>query len=229
MIQFSGKLSEPCQKYILRKETKGAVFSAILAFLLLGLLIVVIAADTDWIYLSYLLPLAAMLACLCIPPGKKDYHAIMPSKVTIDLDEGVVIAESKSFHLEESIDKAVSVTDFGEWYHIFFGIREDRVGRFVCQKDLICGGTIEEFEKVFEGKIVRIAPETASNGEKDWRLIHYDGHLNGKVFQLKRFASTDRNDHEHCEFCWKKITDVEGFTEPVDKEGYCAFNAKTKQ
>ena len=46
------------------------------------------------------------------------------------------------------------VVDWGEWYDIIFYFPYKSVG-FICQKDLIVEGTIEEFEKLFEGKIIR--------------------------------------------------------------------------
>lgn len=64
---------------------------------------------------------------------------------------------------------------------------------------------------------------------KDWRLLAYNGHLDGETFTFKKFISTDKNDHEHCEFCWKKITDLQLEHEDCAAEGYCCFNSKTKQ
>lgn len=64
---------------------------------------------------------------------------------------------------------------------------------------------------------------------QDWRLVSYNGHLNGETFKLKHFISNDKNDHEHCEFCWKKITDLQIENEDCDSEGYVCFNSKTQQ
>ncbi len=64
---------------------------------------------------------------------------------------------------------------------------------------------------------------------QDWRLVSYNGHLNGETFRLKHFISNDKNDHEHCEFCWKKITDLQIENEDCVSEGYFCFNSKTKQ
>lgn len=52
----------------------------------------------------------------------------------------------------------------------------------------------------------------------DWRLTTYNDEWNGKTFELKTFKTEGRNDHEHCEFCWQKITDLP--IEDVDREGY---------
>lgn len=63
--------------------------------------------------------------------------------------------------------------------------------------------------------------------KNDWRLDTYDGYLNGATFALKKFVSTKNNDHEHCVFCWQKITDLT--IEDCDMEGYCAMYESTRQ
>ncbi|MBQ5725745.1 MAG: hypothetical protein IIV80_06300, partial [Clostridia bacterium] len=60
----------------------------------------------------------------------------------------------EKFHLINSIDDVTMIVDMGEWYHISFG-KMLGSGRFVCQKDLLVQGTIEDFEKLFEGKLIR--------------------------------------------------------------------------
>ncbi len=40
----------------------------------------------------------------------------------------------------------------------------------------------------------------------DWRLLSYTGELNHKEFEFKNFIPTKKNGHEHCYFCWQKIT-----------------------
>ena len=63
--------------------------------------------------------------------------------------------------------------------------------------------------------------------ENDWRLSTYDGDLDGAEFALKKFVSTPTNDHEHCVFCWQKITDLD--IEDCEKEGYCTMDEQTEQ
>lgn len=66
--------------------------------------------------------------------------------------------------------------------------------------------------------------------QADWRLLNYDGHgemLNGKEFELKTFHGKGPNDHEHCILCWQTISDAAGSGD--DAEGYCCYNAQTKQ
>ena len=52
------------------------------------------------------------------------------------------------------IDSVDTVIDYGDWYHLLFNF-EDRDTYFVCQKNLLTKGTLEEFEALFDGKIER--------------------------------------------------------------------------
>ena len=45
------------------------------------------------------------------------------------------------------------VVDMGDWYKIYFYFPH-KSNIFLCQKDLIVQGTIEEFENIMYGKIV---------------------------------------------------------------------------
>lgn len=63
--------------------------------------------------------------------------------------------------------------------------------------------------------------------EGDWRLDTYDGYLDGAEFTLEKFVSTETNDHEHCVFCWQKITDLS--IENCETEGYNTVYEKTGQ
>lgn len=63
----------------------------------------------------------------------------------------------------------------------------------------------------------------------DWRLEGYRGELNNRYFKHIKFLSTPKNDHEHCIFCFRKITDLSVRGEEYDTEGYVVYNEKTKQ
>lgn len=46
------------------------------------------------------------------------------------------------------------VRDFGEYYVLIFR-DSGNFSQIICQKDLLTNGTIEQFEELFDGKIVR--------------------------------------------------------------------------
>ena len=57
------------------------------------------------------------------------------------------IKEKELFVMIESIH---NVYDFGEYYHLW-----EAGDMFLCQKNLLTKGSLEEIEKIFEGKITR--------------------------------------------------------------------------
>ena len=48
------------------------------------------------------------------------------------------------------------VRDFGEYYVLIFRVSGNFL-QIICQKDLLTNGTIEQFEELFDGKIVRMS------------------------------------------------------------------------
>ena len=79
-----------------------------------------------------------------------DHSSTLPCIMTIDTEEGTVVFKSKERESFSMIDEIPYVYDYGEYYQIW-----DRCLLYFCQKDLLVQGTIEEFEKIFEGKIIR--------------------------------------------------------------------------
>ena len=75
---------------------------------------------------------------------------IFPSKVTINTQTGEITTQSSQFYAESSIDDVVKILDKGEWYLFYVKSRD---GRYICQKDLLITGTLDEFEKIFKDKI----------------------------------------------------------------------------
>lgn len=53
--------------------------------------------------------------------------------------------------------------------------------------------------------------------QNDWRLTNQMSYLYRKTFKKSVFKSTPTHDHEHCEFCFDKFGEGEGFL----KSGYC--------
>lgn len=41
----------------------------------------------------------------------------------------------------------------------------------------------------------------------DWRLRGQEDFLQGATLVRKRYRATETNDHDHCEFCWRKFMD----------------------
>ena len=77
-----------------------------------------------------------------------------PSRILIDIKEKEIFGEYRKGAGSRSIDDVKKVIDMGRFYDIIFYF-PNQWANCICQKDLIVEGTIEEFEKLFEDKIVR--------------------------------------------------------------------------
>ena len=78
---------------------------------------------------------------------------MIPKKIVTDNDYIISIADKYSD--SRNINDVKLVRDFGEFYEIIFPFGKISE-KFICQKNLLVKGTIEEFEALFGDKIVRI-------------------------------------------------------------------------
>lgn len=87
-----------------------------------------------------------------IPQSKKQRASIIPKRIYTEEDAIVCVADK---YIEYRLLSDVKqVRDFGGFYEIIFPFGKIS-DKFICQKDLLTIGTIEDFEKLFDGKIVR--------------------------------------------------------------------------
>lgn len=163
MIEFNGKISKKCQNYICKQEAVPGLIGCLIGVILVLLPATVIAS----IYFSQMRIMVVVCGILLSavilffgyysPFMKGTLPLITPIRIVIT-DNGEITSYGENFELANSVADATVVVDYGEWYHISF-TRNTKIGlgngRFVCQKDLLTQGSIEQFEKLFEGKIVR--------------------------------------------------------------------------
>ena len=152
MIKFQGELSPACQDYILKREVQIDFIGGGIVFCIGVAIVVVLAVKSDWAYALFILPLAVSLFAAGKKPAKKAFGRIMPQSVIIADD--LLESEGKEFHCTRTLSQVKKVIDRGEWYHIYF-YYPYKNPRFICQKDLIKEGTIEEFEAMFADKMER--------------------------------------------------------------------------
>ena len=107
------------------------------------------------IYLRILwaaVPLTAIMSLACAGPiPKKERYKVFPTRVAID--QGEIESEGYNWYHVRKIEEVDKVYDYGDWYFITFSFPKNR--QFICQKDLIVEGTIEEFEALFADKLCK--------------------------------------------------------------------------
>ena len=163
MIEFNGKVSKKCQNYICKQEAIPGLVACLIGVILILLPATIIASiylpqmKVMIIVCGILLSAVILFLGYYSPFMKGTLPLITPIRIVIT-DSGEITSYCEDFELTNSVADATVIVDCGEWYHISY-TRSAKIGlgngRFVCQKDLLTQGSIEQFEKLFEGKIVR--------------------------------------------------------------------------
>lgn len=151
MIIFEGSISEDCRKYLKFKLWHSLIIFGLTFFLLVGVIVVLLACLIDWIFLVFFICPFAMFVALLYTPRKiaKRY----PQNIIIQ-DEVIYYSAMGGVTYGRELKDIKKIADMGDWYNFEFYFPRKELF-FVCQKDLITEGSIEEFETLFEGKIVR--------------------------------------------------------------------------
>ncbi len=152
MIEFNGILTGNAKKYYMKRNIKFWR-----KFTLLGALIVPVPLAIFSIvkHISILFYISCIVAFLCYfaPCVIKFVKGAMPEKICID---GETISCDIGGQLESIfLEDIKEIHDYGDFYSFMF-TNGQYTPHFVCQKDLLAKGTIEDFETLFEGKIIKV-------------------------------------------------------------------------
>ena len=158
MIEFNGYISGNA----LRLFLKGAriftctvlLFAFILCTPIFSTAGILLRSSPRLVVLSFyaLLPILMLLLTL-IPPSKKDLQNRDPQRIFVQ--GNTITAVITGGGITRFIEDVKAVNDHGEFYELIFPFGKASY-HFICQKDLLSQGTLEYFEQLFEGKIIRI-------------------------------------------------------------------------
>ena len=153
MIVFEGKLSEQSKKAInknlsLLKFVSMMIMSVIVA---IPITFLVIKDDLIWAVAYAFIPVLLIGGSLPVP--KKNEYLFCPTRILIDSSSNELSVILNNNKITRHFDDIVRVNDFGEHYKIKFKFPHKSI-YFLCQKDLIVQGTLEEFEMLFQDKLV---------------------------------------------------------------------------
>lgn len=154
MITFNGEVSDNARFFMKKLEANTVIIVSCIFFAIFSIPIILLGIYDDWIAAVFFAPLSlpVLFGVLyrTIPTDLKKIR--MPTKVSIMSD--IMISSGKDFEYGRYYDDVKKVVDYGEWYHMVFYFPH-KIVYYVCQKDLIREGTIEEFEELFKDKLVR--------------------------------------------------------------------------
>ena len=155
MIIFDGYLTGESKKYFINKMLNRGSFVIVIS-LLFTIPIWAFLSNITGTFIEVMITLLSLIALsplvfrICV--SKKERQRINLKKVIIN-NERIKAISDKS-NISNSISEVKEVRDFGEYYDIVFPARRF-TSVYVCQKNLLSKGSIEKFESVFSGKIVR--------------------------------------------------------------------------
>ena len=154
MIEFNGYLSGAAKYYYRRRV--DAFGRKILLFGMTFALPVILGIAA-WVQ-SWALILIYIGIYFAIPPlvalvrREKDGVAMTPKKIVVEDD--YIVAMTDKCTEAKAIADAKLVRAFDEFYEVVFPFG-NYSEKFICQKNLLVRGTLEEFEALFEGKVER--------------------------------------------------------------------------
>lgn len=161
-IEFNGMITGKAKKFYYKKEAFSRI--CLIACIWIGCSVIVPIAfalmfggeiDVDWpgYFLCIFIFLVIFCASALLILFLKTYNL---KKISFDCRHLYILKGKKNFTVPVSAVKQIE--DHGEFYriklHLFSYVGND-FNIFICQKNLLTKGTIENFEKMFDNKIVR--------------------------------------------------------------------------
>lgn len=153
MIEFRGELSYECKNYLLKVSKKMNLIVAVCVIVPFIIANILIAILLDWIYIIFLpaLIIGIIIFWQAKVPAKA-YGSLFPTAIILEDDN--LYCELEGFTFVRNISNIKKVIDYGTFYHIVFHFPKKYIN-FICEKKLIINGTIEEFERMFESRVIK--------------------------------------------------------------------------
>ena len=154
MFEFNGLITGNCKNFLINRQVRNQTIASAITCLLFTPVVIALSVLIDIAFLILMIPLSMLVLFSLIKPGKKTQKSFLPICIRIDSDEGIIVRTTDNDKTVRSISSIKCIEDYGDWYYFVFNY-ESRDPYFVCQKDLLSIGRIEELEKLFGDKIIR--------------------------------------------------------------------------
>ena len=156
MIKFQGEINGKClEDYFKRMRKEKIILMIFASIMLVGMCIFIIGLIE--MYELLFIPLVVVMVWFIyalMPLTKRERRKFinqnLPHTTIIDPEEETITIKNMGPVRQFSFDEINEIHDYEEYYLFISGDPATR-----CQKSLLVEGTIEEFEKLFEGKIIK--------------------------------------------------------------------------
>lgn len=154
MVEFRGEIYGNAKDFFMKKVVEKLQFIYLVAFTCIAPLALLFMYKIGVLWLFWIYPLCvAVLFFIVRIAFKKGNKDILIKRVYVEGKH--IFSVSSNGEYKFKIESVKKIIDYGEFYFVAFSkflIVED----IVCQKNLLTKGTLEEFEALFEDKIVRV-------------------------------------------------------------------------
>lgn len=162
MIIFKGTLSDEANKHVVQELKKVSMWVGLIVILMGVVPLSMLFLINDNIFIDIIISIFIITwitTCIVtVLVDIKDAKKNLPRVIEITEDYISCDFEGKSKvyakPITREIEQVVDVQDFGDYYIVYFS-NIIKTKSFVCQKDLLVEGTLEEFEELFEDTLVR--------------------------------------------------------------------------
>ena len=163
MIEFKGELSNECKKYLIKTSWQIGLFVVVVVCIPFVILSIVLSIKNDWIYLLIFIPVALAIFFSTLKPETKAYRKLYGKNGKIYdgelswhivIESDIISAEGIQRSETRFLKDVKKVVDMGDWYKIYFYF-PNKSNIFICQKNLIIQGTINEFESLLQDKMIK--------------------------------------------------------------------------
>lgn len=158
MVRFCGKIKSNYTESVFRLRNRQvailmALFGAISVSIGLCLALIFQSKRDLLIFLIYGILLLIIIAVIFADKSNKSFNWNYDIIITETIIK-VISNHQNGFVSEKPLKKIKKVVDYGGYYLLLISKWEVSQS-IICQKDLLIEGSLEEFEKLFEGKIER--------------------------------------------------------------------------
>lgn len=155
MIVFEGQLENEALKYFCKKYVRVFQIIFVISSIIVTPFMVKIASALSFAAVKLVLTLIAILIVVSLVGIPILYKVkgqdLSPKKIYIK--DNIICSVLKDNVDSKILGNVKVVCDYGTFYDVVF---TKAISNFVCQKDLLTKGTLEEFEALFDGKIIKI-------------------------------------------------------------------------
>jgi len=158
MIKFQGEISKSFKSEIERKIKKKRTAILLIIGVLIHISFILPIHFAPNLRFFYAIIIMMFLCAITVETLNIVSIALIPSlhfPEEIIISNEKIIKESKATKtIIKTLEDVKKIIDYGEYYMIvFIFFKKDKT--FICQKNLLIEGSLEEFEKLFENVLVK--------------------------------------------------------------------------